>query len=62
MEFCCSEMKENVKVGNITFIPRFEYKFMILGQTRLFDDGDGYFDEIQDKIAIKFCPFCGKSL
>lgn len=58
MEFCCQEMKENVESDDI--MARYPNKYFIRGRTRIFDDGDGYFDEDTDEIEIRYCPFCGK--
>ena len=58
MQFCCRNMQEAVRSNDI--IKRDYEKYFIRGRIMVFDDGDGYFDEIENDMEIKYCPFCGK--
>lgn len=62
LEFCCGKLEMSYKRNFVDILLDLVSKHptvWINGETKMVDDGDGYFDDMTDSSEISHCPYCG---
>lgn len=56
---CCIDMETMIEDESIE---KYKNYYIMYGKPDFVDDGDGYTDDMTDRMVIDFCPFCGAKL